>query len=117
MKRIITILAFLLVAGCAKKDEENERDWIIGKWDLISCTYVNERTGEKGTIMNAGFKSWEFTEDGTVIIDRYIVQDYWHKNGQICVQSIVYDEVAHDSHMMQIEQSGFSGVTTYTFTR
>ena len=114
MKRFIILLAVLLVAGCTK---EEEKDWLIGKWYVSSCTYVNERTGEKGRIDNPGFKSWEFTERGKVIVDGDKVQDYWHKNGRISIGSVVYDEVAHGRNMMQVEQKGFSSVTTYIFRR
>lgn len=114
MKRFIILLAILLVAGCT---EEEEKDWLIGKWYVSGCTYVNERTGEKGRIDNPGFKSWEFTERGKVIVDGDKVQDYWHKNGKISIESVVYDVVLHGRDVMQLEQKGFSSVTTYTFTR
>ena len=112
MKRILILLAFLLVAGCTKEDE---KDWLIGKWILSGCTYETERGKEK--VDNPGFKSWEFTERGKVIIDGDRTEDYWHKNGRISIGSVVYDEVAHGRNMMQVKQKGVRAVTTYTFTR
>lgn len=114
MKRCLIILAFLLLASCIRQDQQ---DWLIGKWNLSSCTYVNFKTGETGTIRDAGFKSWEFTEKGTVIIDGYIVGDYWHRDGQICVQSTIYDEVANGRDRMTLEHRSLYAVTTYIFSR
>lgn len=114
MKRIIIALALLLVAGCTKEDG---KDWLIGRWYVSGCTYVNERTGEKWKIDNPGFRSWEFTERGKVIIDGDRTEDYRHKNGRITIGSVAYDEVAHGRDMMQIEQKGFQSVTTYIFRR
>ena len=114
MKRCLIILAFLLVASCIREDQQ---DWLIGKWNLSSCTYVNFKTGETGTIRDAGFKSWEFTEKGTVIIDGYIVGDYWHRDGQICVQSTIYDVVAYGEDMMSLDYKSLNGVTNYIFNR
>lgn len=73
MKRIAIVIASLLLAiGCARKDET---DWIIGKWYLTACTYVN-KSGGHGVITDPGFKSWEFTARKTVIIDGERVQSY-----------------------------------------
>jgi hypothetical protein len=112
MKRILIALVFLLVAGCTKEDEQ---DWIIGKWYVSGCTYETDRGKEK--VDNPGFKSWEFTERGKVIIDGDRTEDYWHKGGRISIGSVVYDEVVHGRRMMQLEQKGVRAVTTYTFTR
>lgn len=111
MKRILIALAFLLVAGCTK---EEEKDWLIGKWYVSGCTYETERGKD---VYNPGFKSWEFTERGKVIIDGDRTEDYWHKNGHISIGSVVYDEVAHGRNMMQLEQKGVRAVTTYIFRR
>lgn len=112
MKRFIILLALLLVAGCTKEDG---KDWLIGKWILSGCTYETERGKEK--VDNPGFKSWEFTERGKVIVDGDKVMDYWHRNGHISIESVVYDVVLHGRDVMQLEQKGFQSVTTYTFTR
>ena len=112
MKRILIALALLLVAGCTKEDE---KDWLIGKWYVSGCTYETDRGKEK--VDNPGFKSWEFTERGTVIIDGDRTEDSWHKNGHISIGSVVYDEVTHGRDVMQLEQKGVRAVTTYTFRR
>lgn len=45
MRKYIIIFAFLLmVAGCTRQEE---KDWIIGKWEVVSCTYVNDITGQR----------------------------------------------------------------------
>ncbi len=112
MKRFIILLAILLVAGCTK---EEEKDWLIGKWYVSSCTYVNGRTGEKGRIDNPGFNTWEFTERGKVFIDGDRKEDYWHKDGRIKVGSVLYYEVLHRRDLMQLEERNQYSVTTFTF--
>ena len=111
MKRILIALALLLVAGCTKEDE---KDWLIGKWYVSGCTYD---AGRGKDVYNPGFKSWEFTERGKVIIDGDRTEDYRHKNGRITIGSVAYDVVLHGRDMMQLERKGFNSVTTYTFRR
>ena len=113
MKWILILLAFLLVAGCTKEDE---KDWLIGRWFVTECSYVNEKTGAKGKC-DPGFDMWEFTDRGRLIIDGGIVEPYSHKDDKIIIESVVYDIVGHGRDMMKLEQKGFNGVTFYTFTR
>ena len=112
MKRILIALAFLLVAGCTKEDEQ---DWLIGKWYVTGCSYDAGRGKEN--VYNPGFKSWEFTERGKVIIDGDRMQDYRHTDGKIFIEMVAYDVVGHGRNSMWLERKGFNSVTTYTFTR
>ncbi len=112
MKRILILLALLLVAGCTKEDE---KDWLIGRWYVTGCYNDAGRGMEK--VDNPGFKSWEFTERGNVIIDGDRTEHYWHKNGHISIGSVVYDVVLHGRDMMKLEQKGVRSVTTYIFRR
>ena len=45
------------------------------------------------------------------------VLDYWHRNGHISIESVVYDEVLHGRDVMQLERKEVRAVTTYTFRR
>lgn len=114
MKRILILLAFLLVAGCTR---EEEKDWLIGKWHLSGCTYDAGRGKE--IVRNAGFKTWEFNEWGMLIVDgdKERMQRYLHRDGCIYIGGVVYDEVIHGKNVMQIERRETSAVTTYTFRR
>lgn len=113
MRRTLILALLLLAAGCTR---EEETDWIIGRWSVVSCTYENTRTGERGECP-AGFVTWEFTERGTVIVDDARSVPYWHKNGRLNVDGTIYEEVAYGRSRMQLEQRSVAGVTTYTFRK
>lgn len=110
MRKYIIIFAFILmVAGCTRKEE---KDWIIGKWEVVSCTYVNDITGKRCDC-SPGFKTWEFLERGNVIVDGERSVPYRHVNGHFSVDGTYYDEVVHGRDMMQLQEKG----VTYTFNR
>ena len=114
MKRIlILITALLLVAGCTRKEET---DWIIGKWYVVSCTATNISTG-KQTDIDPEFKTWEFTQRGKLIVDGDRVLDYWHNDGKVSIESVIYEEVMHGRNRMQLRHNDVYSVTTYTFSR
>lgn len=113
MRKLMYIAIILLLAGCTRQEEQ---DWIIGKWVIVSCTYVNNRTGERGDC-SPGFTTWEFLERGNVIVDGVRFVPYWHKNGHVHINGTTYEEVAHNRDRMQLQHVGDAGVTTYTFTR
>lgn len=113
MRKILFMAILLLVAGCSR---EEEKDWIIGKWQVVSCTYVNNRTGEKGDC-SPGFRTWEFLERGNVIVDGGRSVPFWHKNGHVSIDGTIYDEVVHGRDRMQLQSAGVAGVTTYTFNK
>lgn len=113
MRKILFMAFMLLVAGCSREDE---KDWIIGKWEVVSCTYVNNRTGEKGDC-SPGFKTWEFIERGNVFVDDGSPLPYWHKNGHVSIDGTIYDEVSHGRDRMQLQYNSVAGVTTYTFIK
>ena len=114
MKRIlILITALLLVAGCTEKEEV---DWLIGKWYLASCKTENLKTGDKFKI-DPGFKTWEFTRRGNIIIDGDRVMDYWHKDGKVSIESVIYEEVMHGRNEMQLMHKDAYSCTTYSFFR
>lgn len=113
MKKILLLAFTLLVAGC---HPEEETDWIIGRWSVVSCSYENTRTGKKGDC-SPGFKTWEFLSRGSVIVDDDRSVPYWHKNGKVNVDGITYEEVVYGRDRMQLQQVGLAGVTTYTFRK
>ena len=113
MRKLIYIAILLLLAGCTRQEE---KDWIIGKWRIVGCSYVNNRTGESGEC-SPGFKTWEFLERGNVIVDDDRSVPYWHKNGHVSIDGTIYDEVVYGRDRMQLEQKGVAGVTTYTFKK
>jgi len=116
MKGILIALAVLLVSGCTPKEEE-KTDWLIGRWFVTDCSYVNRKTGERGKC-EPGFDMWEFTETGRLLVDGgKFVQEYRHTDGRIDIDSVVYEIVAHGRDMMQLEQRGVNGSTFYAFTR
>lgn len=113
MRRTIIIALLLLVTGCIR---EEETDWIIGRWSVVSCTYENHRTGETGECP-AGFNTWEFTERWRCFVDDARSVPYWHKNGIVNVDGVAYEEVVGGRSRMQLRQVGVAGVTTYTFRK
>lgn len=113
MRKLIYLAILLLLSGCTRQEE---KDWIIGKWRVVGCSYVNNRTGESGDC-SPGFKTWEFLERGNVIVDDDRSVPYWHKNGHVSVDGTIYDEVVYGRDRMQLEQKFVAGFTTYTFKK
>ena len=106
-------MAVLLVAGCTKE----EQDWLIGRWFVTECSYVNEKTGGSGKC-DPGFDMWEFTDRGRLLVDGgKVVQEYRHTEGHIIIEAVVFDIVKHEGEMMWLEHKSVNGVTFYTFTR
>ena len=111
MRKLIYMAVLILAAACTRE----EKDWIIGRWSVVSCTYENNK-GEKGECP-PGFMTWEFLERGSVIVDDGRSVPYWHKNGHVSVDGTIYDEVFGGRDRMQLQLQGVGGVTTYTFRK
>ena len=82
----------------------------------MSCTATNTDTGKKVDI-DPAFKTWEFTQRGKVFVDGDRSYSYWHKDGKVSIESVLYYEVMHGRDRMQLEHRDTYSVSTYTFTR
>ena len=112
MRKIVILTIVLLLSGCRKV----EQDWLIGRWFVVECSYINEKTGESGDC-DPGFDIWEFTDTGRLIIDGGTVSSYSHNETEIIIGNTVYDIASHTKEKMKLEHRSLNGITFYSFTR
>ena len=119
MKRLIIIAtAILLLSGCRKE----EKDLLLGIWELAGYTARNARTGELIPV-DTSVETWEFTRRDYAYVNGDHGRPYKRTEKGIQMDGTEYEIVALHSQSLQVRWEvpamfhNDGSLHTYTFRR